>query len=751
MNIDYNKFLQQKRQTVIDSGITVSKDDINPLLYDFQRDIVVWACRKGKAAIFANTGLGKTFMYIEWSRLIKGTVLIVAPLAVAYQTIREGEKLGVTITYLKNDLNVQPGNIYITNYERIDKFRAELFHGVVLDESSILKSIDGKTRTRLIEMFANVPYRLCATATPAPNDINELGNHAEFLGVMTIQRMSATFFVYDSNGHNGNRPGFRLKGHAHDAFYKWLASWAVAINFPSDLGYDDGQFILPDLNIKHDTIDYEYNIPEQLPGMPPPPLSAIESKRIRRETIESRNQYIANLINNNNEQWLVWCGLNDEAYDLQRRIPGSVNIEGVMSAEDKAKVMLEFQDGKHRVLITKIKIAGMGMNLQNSHNMVFDGIDYSWEGYYQAIRRQWRHGQKHAVNVHIVTTEYESGIYQSVLSKEKEAVDMTQQLILATKKYTQDELKQLRRSTDYKTSEKSGNGWKMLLGDSVERIKELPDDSVDLSVYSPPFGIEVFVYSDSERDLSNANGDNQFWDHYQYIIRENLRIQKPGTVCCVHITDGRILKGQHGYIGIKDFSGDCVEQYIKAGWEYTGRITVWKNPQAQAIRLRMNTLQFTQMRKNSRILRPAMPDYLLLFKKPGDCEIPVTSYERGEIDEETWIQWASPVWYDIKETNVLNASVAKTEQDEKHMCPLQLDFIERCVKLWSNPGEIVFSPFAGIGSEGYEAIKRGREFIGIELKPEYWEVACKNLKNAEVINVSTLFDWAERQVEKETE
>jgi DNA modification methylase len=485
-----------------------------------------------------------------------------------------------------------------------------------------------------------------------------------------------------------------------------------------------------------------------LPGFATQAISAIEAKRIRRATIEQRNIEIAGKINNSDEQWLVWCGLNDEANELRKLVPDSVNVQGSDTPEEKAQRMLDFQDGKIRVLITKIKIAGMGMNLQNSHNMVFNGIDYSWEGYYQAIRRQWRHGQQSPVNVTVITTAHEKSIYQSVLAKEKEAVTMTEELIKATKRYTEAELRNLRSKSEYEETDASGNGWHLLMGDSAERMKELPDNSVDLSVYSPPFGIEIFVYSDSERDLSNSNGQGQFWEHYQYIIRENYRVQKPGTVCCVHLTDGRMLKGQHGYVGIKDFTGDCIEQYLKAGWEYSGRVTVWKNPQVQAIRLRMNTLQFTQMRKDSRKLRPGMPDYLLLFKKPGDHETPVTSYERGEIDEDKWIQWASPVWYDIKETNVLNAAVARVDDDEKHMCPLQLDFIERCIKLWSNPGETVFSPFAGIGSEGYEALRWNREFIGIELKPEYYDVACRNLKNAETLNSQTLFDWAAMQGEQ---
>jgi DNA modification methylase len=746
---DYQEFLEGKAEIKTRPGIEVDIDFINPMLYPFQRDIVKWALGKGSAAIFAGTGMGKTFMYLEWARLVGGTVLIVAPLSVALQTIDEAKKLSITIEYLKDGSDVHPNNIYITNYERIDNFDASLFDAVVLDESSILKNSDGAINNKLIDMFKDTTYRLCATATPSPNDIVEIGNHSEFLGYMKQDGMKATFFVYDSSGRKTvlSRPGWRVKSHAEDGFYKWLASWAVTLNYPSDLGYSDDGFILPQLNIHRMQVQYDYTPEGMLPGFNVGKgLSALEAKRIRRNTIIERNQIIADMVNNSDEQWLIWCGLNDESSGLNKLIPDSVNIEGKMKPMDKATSMLDFQSGKTRVLITKIKIAGMGMNLQNSHNMVFNGLSYSWEGYYQAIRRQWRHKQTHDVNVYIVTSTHEDVVYQTVMRKEQEAVKMTQELIKATKSYSAAELRNLKfGETNYQTDNQSGNGWNLMLGDSAERMKEIADNSIDLSVYSPPFGIEIFIYSASERDLSNSVTQDEFWDHYSYIIRENLRVQKPGTVCAVHLTDGRILKSQHGYIGVKDFTGDCIEAYIKEGWEYTGRVTVWKNPQVQAIRLKSSTLAFAQLKKDSRKLRPAMPDYLLLFKKPGDNENPVTSFERGEINTDQWIQWASPVWMDIKETNVLNARVARNNNDEKHMCPLQLDFIERCIKLWSNPGEMVFSPFAGIGSEGYEAIKYGRKFTGIELKPEYYNVASQNLSNAESLAGGDLFSWAANQ------
>jgi DNA modification methylase len=750
--MEYEEFLATKQMRAKTTGLVdISGEDVNPILYEYERDIVVWAVRKGRAAIFAGTGLGKTMMYIEWARLIGQTTLIVAPLSVAYQTIREAAGLGVVIEYRQNDADIEQGQIYITNYERVDAFDPTMFGAVVLDESSILKNMNGKTRNRLIAMFADTPYRLCATATPAPNDISEIGNHAEFLGIMPMRDMTNTFFVHDAFGKKTQRAGeWRLKGHAHDDFFRWMASWAIALNFPSDLGYSDEGFILPELHIEHITVPYDYTPPGMLPGFGGNAISATDAKRIRRATVESRAQLIADMVNDSDEQWLIWCGLNDESDLLATLIPDSINIQGSMSPEAKAEGILAFQDQKVRVLITKIKIAGMGMNLQQSHNMIFNGLDYSWEGYYQAIRRQWRHKQEHEVFVYVVTSTHESKIFEIVMQKEREATQMTQQLISATKRYSEEELRQqYQQEWRYATEQRTGADWQMLLGDSTERMKEIPDNSVSLTITSPPFGTEIFVYSASPRDLSNSASQEEFWEHYRFIISENLRIQKPGTICCVHIMDGRMLKQDHGYVARKDFSGDCIEAYLDAGWVFVSRVTIWKNPQQQAIRLKTTTLQFSQMRKDSRKLRPALPDYLLIFQKPGDYDAPVTSYDRGEINEDQWIQWASPVWFDIKESNVLNVRVARGDADEKHMCPLQLDFIERCVKLWSNPGELVFDPFGGIGSTGYEALRWGRRFLGIELKPEYFEVACRNLATAETLNGQSLFDWAAQQSEDE--
>lgn len=276
----------------------------------------------------------------------------------------------------------------------------------------------------------------------------------------------------------------------------------------------------------------------------------------------------------------------------------------------------------------------------------------------------------------------------------------------------------------YVTDDAEGDGWRLMLGDSCERMTEIPDNSVGLSVYSPPFA-SLFTYSPSPRDLGNSASRGEFFEHYGFIIAENLRITMPGRVACVHVQQLTTTKTTHGFSGLTDFRGDVIRAYLDAGWIFHGEVTVNKDPQAQAIRTKAQALMFVTKNRDSAMTRPALADYLLMFRKPGDNETPI----KNDVSNDEWIDWAQPIWLDIRETNTLNARVARDDADERHICPLQLDFIERCVRLWSNPGETVFTPFAGIGSEVYVAVERGRRGLGIELKPAYWSQAVKNLQS----------------------
>jgi len=288
----------------------------------------------------------------------------------------------------------------------------------------------------------------------------------------------------------------------------------------------------------------------------------------------------------------------------------------------------------------------------------------------------------------------------------------------------------------YITDDAAGTNWQLMLGDSCERLAEIADNSVDLSVYSPPFA-SLFTYSPSLRDLGNSGDRLEFLEHYRYILDHMLRVTKPGRISCVHVQQLTTSKSMHGQIGLTDFRGEVIRAHQAAGWVFHGEVTIDKDPQAQAIRTKAQALMFATKNRDSSGTRPGLADYLLLFKKPGDNAVPI----KTDVSNDEWIQWARPVWLDIRETNTLNVRVAREDDDEKHICPLQLDFIERCVRLWSNPGETVLSPFAGIGSEGYVSVQQGRQFIGCELKPSYWQTACDNLRAVEAdMSRPSLFD-----------
>lgn len=440
--MEYIDFINRKAITMYAKGINVDATELNPLLFDFQKDIVRWALGRGRAAIFADCGDGKTAMQLEWAEQIRrrtgGSVIIIAPLAVAAQTKREGEKFGIAVNICASQSDIRSDMVNITNYEKLDRFTAESFTAVVLDESSILKSFSGKIRNQIISMFEKTPYKLACTATPAPNDYMELGNHSEFLGVMTRAEMLAMYFVHDG----GETSKWRLKGHAEDLFWKWLSTWCVVMDDPKKLGYDINGYDLPVLNV-HQIIADGDTVANEV-------LSLTERRAARRESLEARCQAAADLINNSIESWLVWCDLNDEAAMLHKLIDCSVNVQGSDTPEYKSRSMLDFAEGKLKCLITKPKIAGYGMNWQNCRSMVFVGLSDSFEAYYQAVRRCWRFGQKNDVNVYIIISAREGAVKENIERKQAENERMKAQLIELTRDITKRELTaQCRISTAY--------------------------------------------------------------------------------------------------------------------------------------------------------------------------------------------------------------------------------------------------------------------------------------------------------------
>lgn len=729
-NLDYQQFLESKTPRIESLGI--EPGEIHLTLFDWQAEIVRWALRKGRAAIFADCGMFKTGMQVEWIRQIHDHLmperdfevrcLIVAPLSVANQTIEMAEKyFGVTIEY-KPEPDDSHG-IWITNYQRLHKFVGVQFDAIVLDESSILKSLDGKTRDLLLKEFVGIPYRLCCTATPSPNDLTELGNHAEFLGASSRREMLANYFVHDSK--NGATDGYRLKGHARDIFWQWVAQWAVYIRKPSDLGYDDGAFILPALNIS-ETVTESNFIPDG--KLFPDMTKGIQGRtQARKHTLSKRVQAAADVIKASGEQWLVWHDLNDEGRGLAKLLKSKCClIEGKTDDGVREQFEAQWRRGDIQTMISKPGIFGFGLNWQHCHNLIYLGLSDSFEKWYQSVRRCWRFGQEHPVNVIVITSDAEISVVENVRRKEKQAAELAEGIIKAMKDTQIGEVKGKKKAKAVKAEHiEHAEDWTMFQGDCVRRIAEVKTDSIGLSVFSPPFA-KLYCYSDSDADMGNSKDYDQFFNHFGFLIPEIMRVTMPGRLCAVHCQDLSTSKVNDGYIGKRPFSNDILDAFRKHGWIFASRITIDKNPQAQAIRTKAKTLMFVQKNKDSSWSWPALADYLLIFQKPGENAQPVHT----DVSNEEWIKLAHPVWYDIEESDTLNARSAREDKDEAHLCPLQLGLIRNAVRLWSNRGDVVLSPFAGIGSEGVIALEQERRFIGIELKESYFKQAVNNLKNA---------------------
>lgn len=437
--MNYESFINNKRSITPSSGFTVDRDTLHDSLFEFQKDIVRWALRRGRAAIFAGTGLGKTRMQIEWGmhvhRMSGGDILMLAPLAVASQTIREGAELGYEIHMCRSQDDVKPG-LNITNYEMLHHFEPILFEGVVLDESSILKSFTGKIRNELIDSFGYTPYRLACTATPAPNDFMEIGNHAEFLGVMGRTEMLSMYFVHDG----GETQKWRLKGHAEDTFWRWVAGWGVVLEKPSDLGYPDDGYDLPPLTITDHVIEVEGDEAKTLS----------QRQKARRETVEYRVAACAELVNASDDYFLVWCDLNVESEMLTAAIPGAVQVRGSDKPAHKEKALMDFAAGKIRVLVTKPKIAGFGMNWQHCADMAFVGLSDSFEQVFQAVRRCYRFGQARPVNVTMITSSREGTTAENIKRKEADFRKMVSEMVVYTKEITSESIRSAERdSTEY--------------------------------------------------------------------------------------------------------------------------------------------------------------------------------------------------------------------------------------------------------------------------------------------------------------
>ena len=703
--MDYNQFLESKRKAHVYSGFDVG--ELNPKLFEFQKFIVKRALKAGKYAIFADCGLGKTLMQLEWAHQVyKHTnkpVLILAPLAVKGQTINEAIKF-----------KIQIDGIEINNYEQLDNIDSQKYSGIVLDESSILKNFEGETKKKIIDLFKLTPYKLACTATPSPNDPMELGNHADFLDVMGRNEMLAMYFVHDG----GETSKWRLKGHAVKLFYQFVGTWSIMLNKPNDIGFKMQGYDLPSLNL----IEKQIITKKRDNGIlfNDAIISATNFNQELRFTKIERLNEVATIVNNSKDNFIIWIKQNEEGELLKKLIPEAIEVKGSDSNEYKEKMLLGFANNEFRVLITKTKIASFGLNYQNCNNQIFASLDFSFEGLYQAIRRSYRFGQKQAVNIYLITTDTMSNVKQSIDNKQKQFEIMQDEM---SKAVNQNLNNTILKSATYNTDEVDNEYYKIKRGDCIQLIKDVQDESVGFSIFSPPFA-ELYTYSSHLEDMGNSKDYNEFLTQFNFLIKELYRVVKQGRNVAVHCMDLPIQKGKEGFIGLRDFSGLILKAFESAGFIYHSRVTIWKDPVVEMQRTKALGLLHKQVKKDSTMSRVGIPDYLLIFRKDGDRTDPV----KCTINVDTWQKYASPVWMDIDYGDTLQGyRNGRDENDEKHICPLQLPTIERAIHLYSNENDTVLTPFMGIGSEVFQAVKMNRKGIGFELKESYFDQAKKNL------------------------
>lgn len=719
--MNYTEFLETKQKRVIESGFEV--ESLNENLFPFQEFIVKRALKAGKYAIFSDTGTGKTIMQLSWANQVAihtgKPVLILAPLAVSGQTIEEGVKFGVDVKKASMINGMSNNGIYISNYEQLNNIHVKNFSGIVLDESSILKNYNGAIKQLIIDKFKNTPFKLACTATPSPNDDLELGNHAEFLNVMSSQDMRAIFFTTEKSRKDGNK--YRLKKHGINEFFAWVNSWAVMLSKPSDIGFDNTGYDLPELKMIERSVDVEMTDFKNGQLFKNTNVSATVFNKELLETVNERMNEVAKIVNEEkpNETFLIWINRDIEGEILRKLIPEAIEVKGPDKNEIKEKNLLGFAHNKFRVLITKKKIAQYGLNFQyvKNPNMIFASLDFSFEGIYQAMRRMYRFGQTSIVNIYLITIATMENVKKSIEEKETKFLRMRDSMVKQMNKgkdYTIKEIQRDEFKNDYFESVK---------GDSTELIKEIPAGEVDFTFFSPPFS-NMYVFSNALQDLSNCTNYDDFIKHFEFIIPELFRITKDGRMVAMHIMQTTTLKGSDGYYSIVDFRGDVIRLFQKYGFYFHAEICIRKDPQIAAIRTKNHQLMWGTTKKNSLTVRPGLADYIIVMRKGKNVDLEEV-VNRG-IPFDKWCEYAEPVWHNIEESDTLKYRDAKDSKDEKHITATQREPIKRLLMMYTNEGDVCYTPYSGSGTELSEFIKAGCYGIAHELKDSYFKQSVKN-------------------------
>lgn len=658
--MDYQEFLESKKVSVERSGFDVDEAELSPFLFDFQKYCVRRMLKLGKGGIFAGCGQGKTLMQLEWAKRVaereNRPVLILAPLSVSRQTIAEGAKFGYRVVRYTD---MTDGDmLIITNYEQLENIDVDKFIGVVLDESSILKNYTGHYRRLITDVFKHTRYKLCCSATPSPNDLNEIGNHSEFLDVLDAADMRSKWFVREEGMNN-----YRLKGHAKADFYGWIASWAIVFENPADIGFVETgkEFILPKLNY----------IEHQIETTPEPGLlfsqgivNATNFNAELRKTKNERLELAAKLARETEGQVLIWTKQNEEGEILRKLLPEAIEVKGSDKDADKERRLLDFADGKIRILISKAKICGYGMNFQKCGTQIFVAPDFSFEDFYQQVRRSYRFGRDGEVNIHLIITDTMQNARAIIEDKQRKFDEMQREINRNINEHHYGLLE------DYTYDEYRDDKVLLMKGDTTIEIKRIPDNSVDLIIFSPPFS-SLFTYSNYIHDMGNNESHEDFFKQYAFLLKELYRILKPGRLMCCHTKDLGVYKNSSGYTGMYDFTGEHTRHVLESGFKLHSKVTIWTDPVLEMQRTKTQRLLYKQVTTDSSKTGIGMAEYLTIFKKwdgnEEDWE-PIVNLNKSNFPLDVWQKWASPVWMDIKRTDVLNGKEGTAQGDEKHIC-----------------------------------------------------------------------------------
>lgn len=827
----YTDFIEKKIAVSPFGGFEVEEKELPECLKPHQKDIVRWALKGGQRAVFAKFGLGKSLIQLaimqQVVRVTGKKTLIVAPLGVKQEFVRDAKMIGINLQYVRTnkELSEMKGQYFISNYERVRDGQLDPanFEAVSLDEASILRGFGTKTYQEFLPLCRDVKYKFVATATPSPNELKELIHYAGFLGVMDTGEALTRFFQ-----RNSEKAGdLTLYPHKEKEFWLWVSSWAVFLNKPSDLGYSDEGYDLPPFKVKWHrvNIDHLKNVKvDRMTGQQEMFHNAAQSlpdaAREKKATIPLRVAKMKEIVEENPEKnFILWHHLELEREAICKALPETVAIYGEQDIEEREQSVIDFSDGKIRLFATKPELSGSGCNFQRyCSDAIFVGINYQFNDFIQAIHRIYRFLQTKDVTIHIIYADSEEEIKATLLKKWKMYDELTITMAEIIRKYglSADSIRAgLRRSIGCNRVVEEGKHFTAVNNDCVEECQQMEDNSVDLICSSIPFS-NHYEYSANYNDFGHNTNNEKFFEQMDFLTDELLRILKPGRVAAIHVKD-RILFGNvtgTGMPTVDPFSDETVFHFRKHGFQFFGRITI----ETDVVRENNQTyrLGWTECCKDQTKMGVGCPEYLLLFRKlPTDCtkayaDLPVvhskTQYSRGRWQIDARAKWNSSgnrlltaeelsmldlegvnelfneraavsvysyeqhleaaetmekrgrlpatfetfripartpwVWDDVVRMRTLNGEQAKKNL-EKHICPLQLDIVERVIERWSNPGEIVFDPFGGIMTVPYCAVKMGRYGYGCELNSGYWHDGCNYLIQAEnEIDVPCLFDMA---------